>query len=117
MSADPETFLNLIHIDDAASAVVAALDLGASHRVYLASDDQPLTRGEFYTQAAQLLGAPDPRFVSPEPGISAGGRSDANKRISNLRIKNELGLKLVYPDAKRGLEAAIREERVDRSGT
>ena len=34
-----------------------------------------------------------------------------NKRVRNERIKRELGVKLAYPDYRRGLAAILRSER------
>ncbi len=106
---DPGKWLNLIHIDDAASAAIAALERGVSGRVYLASDDRPVERQEFYGRAASGLGAPPPRFVKPEPESAEARREESNKRISNRRITTELGLRLAYPDITTGLDAAIRD--------
>jgi len=105
---DPEKFLNLIHIDDAAKVAIAALDADEPGLLYLASDDRPSPRREFYELAAQALGAPVPRFESPAPGSSKAGRDESNKRVSNARMKAELGVTLTYPDLTSGVPAAIR---------
>ena len=34
-----------------------------------------------------------------------------NKRVSNARIKDELGVKLLYPDYRSGLKALLEAER------
>jgi nucleoside-diphosphate-sugar epimerase len=107
---DPLHWLNLIHIDDAAAAAILALDLGIAGRVYLASDDRPVERREYYSCAATWLDAPVPRFVSPENGRIEARREEANKRVSNARIKAELGLALTYPTLREGLPAAIEAE-------
>lgn len=111
VAGDPSKFLNLIHVDDAASAAVAAIDGGISGRTYLASDDRPLERSEFYHRAAVALGVPPPRFQAPEANSLEARREESNKRVSNRRIKAELGLALAYPDIATGLPAAIVEER------
>ncbi|MBX6314659.1 MAG: SDR family oxidoreductase, partial [Isosphaeraceae bacterium] len=59
---DPRRFLNLIHIEDAASAAVAALERGEPEQVYNISDDRPVERGEYYERLTELIGAPPPRF-------------------------------------------------------
>jgi putative transcription antitermination factor YqgF len=110
IAGDPLKWLNLVHIDDAAAAAVAALDRGAAGRVYLATDDRPVTREEYYSLAARCLGAPAPRFV---PAGQGGHRpaTAASKRVSNRRIKDELGVRLAFPDVTTGLPAAITVER------
>ncbi len=107
----PESFLNLIQIDDAAAATVLALQSSAvpTHPLYLVTDDQPVTRGDFYTTLAALLHAPTPRFVAPPQAETA--RSEANKRLSNARIKEALGFAPRYPTFETGLAAAIEAER------
>ena len=107
IAGDPSKYLNLIHIDDAASAALAALERGVPGRVYLASDDRPIARREYYTLAASLVGGPEPRFAPRDDSAP----EESNKRISNRRIKDELGLTLLYPDIRSGLPAALQEER------
>ncbi len=104
---DPTKYLNLIHIEDAAAAAVAALDRGKAGALYLASDDRPAPRSEFYALAAESLHAPPPRFEPPAPGSPAAGREESNKRVSNRRIRVELGLTLRYPDIRSGVPAAL----------
>jgi nucleoside-diphosphate-sugar epimerase len=104
---DPERPLNLVHIDDAAAAAVAALDRGKAGRSYLVSDDRPLPRREFYELAAQLLGAPEPRFVPYAPGSPEASREESSKRVRNARLRDELGVSLVHPDITTGLPAAL----------
>jgi nucleoside-diphosphate-sugar epimerase len=106
IAGDPCKYLNLIHRDDAAAAALVVLDRGASGRVYLATDDRPVTRAEYYTRAAACLDAPAPRFVPAGEGGHPAA-SEADKRVSNRRIKLELGLGLAYPDITTGLPAAV----------
>ena len=107
---DPEKYLNLIHIDDAAKVAVAALDATDPGAIYLASDDRPAPRREFYDLAAQALGVPAPRFEAPSPDSPKAGRDESNKRVSNARMRAELGVKLTYPDVTTGVPAAIEAE-------
>lgn len=107
---DPDKFLNLIHIDDAARAAIAALDHPEPGVLYLATDNRPAPRREFYTLAAEALGAPAPRFEVPEPGSAKAGRDESNKRASNAKIRAELGFEPLYPDVTTGVPAAIRAD-------
>ncbi len=112
---DPARFLNLVHIDDAAQAAVAALAAAGPDPLYLVSDDRPIERREYYALAARLLDAPPPRY-EPSAGGRAGAVQDsANRRIANRRMHNGLGVKLRYPDITSGLPAALgcREPRPD----
>ena len=65
---DPDKWLNLIHVEDGAAAVLAADTHGRAGSVYNVCDDLPVRRGEFYRELAQLLGVPGPRFVPPAAG-------------------------------------------------
>ena len=103
----PDKILNLVHIDDAAAAAVAALDRAGEGELFLISDDRPAPRSEYYRLAAEALGAPPPRFVPAAPGSPEAGREASNKRISNRRMHAELGLSLIYPDITTGVPAAI----------
>ncbi len=109
IQADPTKYLNLIHIEDAARVAVAALDRGQADQIYLASDDRPIQRGEYYQLAAELVGAPAPRF-EPLPVRSEATRAEANRKIKNQRMKVDLGVSLKYPDIQTGLPAALLAE-------
>jgi nucleoside-diphosphate-sugar epimerase len=101
-----DSYLNLIHIDDAAAVVVAALEHAPAGSTYLACDDRPLVRREYYRTMAEFLQAPEPRF---EPGEGTR-RERTNRRISNRKIREELGVRLLYPDVREGLAASLRDE-------
>lgn len=105
---DPAKLLNLIHIDDAALAGVAALETIDVESMYLIGDDRPVTRHEYYSSMATLLSAPEPRFQPPGPANRDASRDATNKRVTNDRMKRGLGLKLIYPDITTGLPAALR---------
>jgi nucleoside-diphosphate-sugar epimerase len=111
--ADPDRFLNLIHIDDAARAATAALAIGEPDTIYLIADDRPVTRREYYSRAAALAGAPEPRFVPPRPEADLASRDHSNKRVANHRMKRRLGVALEYPDITTGLPAALSSTRRD----
>ena len=102
--ADPMAFLNLVHLDDAAAALVAAAEFEAPGPLYLVSDDQPLRRGDYYSELAHCLSAPPPRFGPVETNTTS-------RRISNRRIKDELGFAPRYPDVKDGLRALLDLDR------
>jgi nucleoside-diphosphate-sugar epimerase len=100
LAGDPERWLNLIHVDDGAAAVLAAERLGQPGRVYNVCDDRPVRRRDFFTRLAHLLGAPEPRFV-PAP------QDRANRRIVNRRLHDELGVRLRFPSYSEGLPASL----------
>ncbi len=95
-------YANHIHADDLARIVVAALRLGKACRVYHASDDSPMKAGAYLDAVADAAGLPRPPRVSraeaqrvlPETLLSFMNES---RRLANLRMKRELGVKLRYP--------------------
>ncbi|MGN6547108.1 MAG: SDR family oxidoreductase [Aureliella sp.] len=103
--------LNLIHVDDAAEAIVQLLKRPAPHRLYVLSDGHPVARRTFYEDAARIFQTPPPVFVAPEPGSSRAGRGESNKRIDSQRILRDLGLRLRYPDHVSGLSAIAAGEK------
>jgi nucleoside-diphosphate-sugar epimerase len=104
---DPDKFLNLIHIDDAAQAASAVLAATRAESIYLVGDDRPVTRREYYSRMAKLLDAPEPVFEPPRPGSREAARDATNKRVANSRMKSGLGIALDYPDISTGLPAAL----------
>ena len=108
IDAPQHGYLNLIHVDDAVQAVLAAATVEAAlPRCYLVADGNPPQRGEYYAELARLIGAPPPRFRSPDRDTPAYDRAAADKRISNARMLAELKLTLQYPSYCEGLRAIV----------
>ncbi|MGA2256675.1 MAG: SDR family oxidoreductase [Thermoguttaceae bacterium] len=99
--------VNLIHVDDAAAAVLAAEAYARPPRTYIISDGRPVERREYFAEMARQLGLPRPSFREPLPG-EITGRGGGDKRVSNARMLGELHLKLAYPTYREGLAAAVR---------
>lgn len=111
IAGDPDHWLNLIEIRDAAACALAALEHPRpASPLYIASDDRPIRRAEFYGLVTDQLGLPRPRFENPAEGSREGRRDASNKRVSNARIRSELDVPLVYPDVATGLPAALAAE-------
>ena len=102
IASQADGYLNLIHVEDAAAAVLASWSR-ASERLYLVADDQPVVRRDYYRFIADRCGAPEPRFVDPGPDASARMRSDSNKRVWNRRMKRDLVKRLRFPTYRDGL--------------
>ncbi len=105
---DPSKLFNLIHIEDAAGAAMAALSVPSPDRLFLVADNRPVTRLEYYSLLATLLSAPAPRFTPPPPGSPDESRDSTSKRVANVRMKLRLLPSLNYPDITIGLPAALR---------
>ncbi|HET6328808.1 MAG TPA: SDR family oxidoreductase [Planctomycetaceae bacterium] len=105
IAANPDGFLNLIHVDDGAQIVCRLAKRDAVQATYLVTDDQPIRRREYYGRLAKLVGAAEPAFqfeASSEPG-------GLNKRCSNARLKAELGAIFRFPTIESGLASAVGE--------
>jgi nucleoside-diphosphate-sugar epimerase len=104
---DAEKWLNLIHVEDGARAVLAAAERAQVGQVYNICDDQPVRRREFYAEMARLLGAPSPRFMLPPAELPVPPHEMGNRRIANRRMKAGLGAELRYPGFRQGLTASM----------
>jgi nucleoside-diphosphate-sugar epimerase len=100
-------WLNLIHVDDAATVVLAADRAETGPRHYLVSDGCPVARRDYYRQLAQLLEAPTPQFLSPDATLPSAVRANSDKRVSNSRLMSELHVQLAYPSFREGLAGIV----------
>ena len=102
VQGDPDAYLNLIHVEDAAAAVVAALERGREGETYLIADGRPARRRDFYEYSASLAGLDSPVFA---PELARRSRGD--RRIANAKMLSELGVVLRYPSYREGLLASF----------
>jgi nucleoside-diphosphate-sugar epimerase len=105
LSGRPDAWLNLIHVEDAAAAVLCAERAERPSAVYIVADDLPVRRRDYYSRLAELVGAPPPTFDSALPNRRGAG--ELNKRCSNQRMKAELGMALRYATFEVGLPDAL----------
>jgi nucleoside-diphosphate-sugar epimerase len=101
-----ERVLNMIHRDDVAGAVMAALQHGQAGEIYNAVDDEPITQLGFFQWLSRSLRKPLPPFV-PEDTATALKRGLTSKRVSNHRLKLELGYRFKYPTFREGYAAEL----------
>jgi nucleoside-diphosphate-sugar epimerase len=112
ITAAPDAWLNLIHVDDAARIVLAVEGQVKPPRVYLVSDGRPVRRRDYYAEAARLLQAPQPVFDADKAGALADRRGSTDKRVNNARLTSEVAVDSQFPSFREGLIASIAEERV-----
>jgi nucleoside-diphosphate-sugar epimerase len=104
----PGQVFNRVHVDDIAGAIAAGLARPEVGPVINVTDDEPAPPQDVVAFAATLLGVePPPEIPFEEAELSEMGRSfySDNKRVSNRRLKSELGYPLLYPTYREGLEA------------
>jgi 2-alkyl-3-oxoalkanoate reductase len=101
---------SFIHIEDAASATVAALERGSG--IYNVCDDDPARMADWVPAYAEALGAKRPRQVPMWVARIALGRQAASmverlEGASNRRARDELGWKPRYPSWRQGFGEAL----------
>ena len=110
----PGQVFSRIHVEDLASVLLASIGRPRPGAVYNVCDDEPAPPGEVVAHAARLLGVPPPPPVPfDQAGLSPMAKSfyDDNKRVLNALVKQELGVKLCYPDYHAGLAAILAAGR------
>ncbi|HEY6224257.1 MAG TPA: NAD(P)-dependent oxidoreductase [Gemmatimonadales bacterium] len=108
MLGDPDGYFSSVEHDDAARAVVAALDLPAG--VYNVSDDEPVTRRIFVDAIALALGVPPPRFFPRWVPTVAGPVAETlsrSQRISNRKLRATSRWVPRYHSAREGWAAVL----------
>ena len=99
---------NRIHVEDISRAIDAAAASKGPGDVFNVSDDAPAPPQDVVTFAAMLMGiAPPPEQDVETAELTPLARSfyAENKRASNRKLKDELGVKLAFPTYRVGLEA------------
>ncbi len=99
-----ESWLNLIHVDDGAEAVLIAEERATAGEIYNVSDDEPVRRQDFFGFLAEELGAPEPQFTG------TASRRPTNRRIANRRLREELSVSLRYPDYRVGIREVLKSK-------
>lgn len=99
-----------IHVEDIAGVLLASINNPNPERIYNLADDEPCAPQDVIAYAAELLGLPIPPDVPfQDAKLSEMAKSfyADSKRVSNARIKNELGYELKYPNYRVGLKALL----------
>ena len=98
----PESYLNLIHLDDLIPLLVAAAPIAKVGDCYLLSDDHPVQRKDYYAFLAERLGTP--RFA---PRWDPSDEQAVSRRCRNQKMKAHFQIDLKYPSYREGLSALI----------
>jgi len=109
---DESPFSNRIHADDLARICIAAARHVHPSLLYNVSDGHPTTMTDFFYRVADVLGIPRPPAVILEEAhrrLGPGMLSylAESKRIDNRRMREELGVELMYPDLAAGLASCF----------
>jgi nucleoside-diphosphate-sugar epimerase len=108
-----DVYTNHIHADDLAAILLRALARGRPQRVINASDDTDLRMADYFDRVADAYGMPRVPRISRqeaearlEPVTLSFMRE--SRRLSNARLKRELGYALRHPTVDDFLKTATR---------
>lgn len=93
IAADPDTWLNLVHVDDAARIVCAVAEAAAPQPLYVVSDGHPVRRRDWYGRLAAVTGSPPPAWDPAAPRVRG-----ADKRVNPALLFRDLQPALQHPD-------------------
>ena len=103
-----------IHVEDIAQVLAASMARPDPGAIYNVCDDDPAPPQDVIGHAAELLGLPLPPAVPFDPATlspMAASFYAESKRVDNRRIKEDLGVRLRYPDYRAGLAAMLAGDR------
>jgi 2-alkyl-3-oxoalkanoate reductase len=110
MPGPANAFVSSVTHDDAASAVVAALDAPAG--AYNVADDEPLTHRQYFDALAEALHVHSPTlpplWLTPLFG-SAGEMLSRSTRVSNEKLKRATAWRPRYPSVRNGWPEVVSE--------
>lgn len=104
----PGQVFNRIHVDDIAGCIAAALAYQGRNEVWNISDDEPAPPQDVVTFAAGLMGIePPPEVAIEEADMTPMARTfyAENKRVANIKMKNDFAMELIYPTYREGISA------------
>ncbi len=110
LRAEDDVYTNHIHADDLARACVLALWRGRMQRNVNVVDDTVMKMGDYFDLAADLYGLPRPQRIARDAAadqlpLSLLSFMGESRRLRNQRMKQELRLRLRYPDVVEGLNS------------
>ena len=109
---DGAAYWSLLHAEDAAQAIVLAIDDAEAGAVYNVADTQPMRMADLFDLLARLVGAPKPKRV-PRLVARALIGADAltllttSTRLSSRAIQQDLELKPRFPTPEAGFAAVL----------
>jgi len=112
---------NRIHADDLANICVAAALRGRADTIYNVSDGNESNMTEYFNTVADFLGLPRPPLIdmaAAHQTLSEGMLSylGESRRMDTTRMREELGVALLYPDLGSGLNATCQQDRDEIQG-
>jgi len=109
----PGQVFSRTHVADIARILDASIKQPNPGAAYNVCDNDPAPPEDVIAYAAELLGLPVPPaedFETAEMTPMARSFYAESKKVRNDRIKDELGVELLYPDYRSGLKALFAAE-------
>ncbi len=109
----PGHAFNRIHVEDIAQVLIASMNKPNPGAIYNLADDQPSPSHEVIQFTCNMIGIASPPLLPyDQAGVAPIVQSfyKENKRIRNDKIKSELGVDLIHPDYRSGLQACMEVE-------
>ena len=106
ISGDGTRLLNIIHRDDVVGCIITALRQAQGGEIYNAVDDEPVTQMEFFRWLCSRLNKPMPPRVSLDT-VSERKRGVTDKKVSNHKLKQELGYRFKFANFREGYAAEM----------
>ncbi|PUB17014.1 SDR family oxidoreductase [Yoonia sediminilitoris] len=109
----PNQIFSRTHVADIARVLAASIARPNPGAVYNVCDNDPAPPEDVIAYAANLLGLPVPAaedFETADMTPMARSFYAESKKVRNDRIKDELGVDLLFPDYKSGLRALLAQE-------
>ncbi|AEE29883.1 unnamed protein product [Arabidopsis thaliana] len=105
-------FTSRVHVEDICQVLKAATEKPASGEIYNIVDDDPAAREEVFEYALELIEKRWPGNITTKPfPFLYESREESSlrgeKRVCNERMKDKLGVKLLYPSYKSGLQSIV----------
>lgn len=115
LNAEEDVYTNHIHADDLARIIARALFRARPCRVYHAVDDSDMKMGDYFDTVADAFGLPHPprqprAVLQAQVSPMLLSFMSESRRLSNRRLKAELGFRFRYAD----VQAALAEITADK---
>ncbi|XP_043711830.1 protein YeeZ isoform X2 [Telopea speciosissima] len=106
-------YTSRVHVADICQALQASINMPSSGKIYNIVDDDPTPRVEVFAFARTLVQKKWPDQIKRDPLLGDAESliqkkiTRGEKRVRNDRMKNELGVSLLHPTYKSGLQSII----------
>lgn len=109
---------NRIHVDDLVACIVAAMDHPSARGAFNVTDGDHSSTTLYLQEVAAAAGLPAPQLITRDEAarrISPGMLAFLleSRRVSNQRMRDELGVHIRYPDMASGVRASLAEMRME----